>query len=79
MNDATTVAMATEYENPILRGIRQRLEAEKQTAASAERDIRAANDRYAKAMANAKALESLLGLYDTYAKNGDFTNSQIPY
>lgn len=56
----------------VLAGIKARLDRERAEATRAEREIRDANDRYARATDNAKALERLLELYERYAANGDF-------
>lgn len=61
----------------VVEGIKVRLAHEKAEAARAEREIRDANDRYARATENAKGLERLLDLYEKYATNSDF--DRIPY
>lgn len=61
--------------NPVLAGILERLETERQAKDRAERDIRDANDRYATADANVRALERLISLYEVYAANGDYSRS----
>lgn len=60
-------------------GIKARLAAEQEAASAAERDIRDADGRYKRATANAKALKTLLELFELYAANDDFGPVDIPF
>ena len=64
-------------EHPVITGIKVRLEAEREARNQAERDVREANARYARAAENAKKLEQLLELFRVYAANGEF--DKIPF
>lgn len=56
-------------DSDILAGIKARLQEAQERRSAAERDIRDANDRYASADREIKALELLLPLFEAYAKN----------
>lgn len=73
----TDPGTAATDEHPVLAGMKARLEAERDAAAMAERDIRDASTRYGRATTNAKKLEQLIGLFRVYSANGEF--DEIPY